>query len=68
MAERVWLDVSFAEKEQAKAAGARWDREAKRWYAPRPGIAALAQWAARPDLPELLPGEDREFGPAISSI
>jgi hypothetical protein len=62
MAERVWLDVSFAEKEQAKAAGARWDREAKRWYAPRPGIAALAQWAARP---ELLPGEDRSWGQGL---
>ena len=59
---REWLDVPFREKEQAKAAGARWDDHAERWYAPRPGLSALARWAARPDLPGLLPGEDRQFG------
>lgn len=25
MADRIWLDVPYAEKDQAKAAGARWD-------------------------------------------
>lgn len=56
MTGRIWLDVPFEQKEAAKAAGARWDREARSWYAPRAGIAALAAWSP---LPELLPGEDR---------
>jgi Domain of unknown function (DUF5710) len=62
---REWLDVPFAEKDQAKAAGARWDQSARRWYAPRPGIAELVRWAALPDLPALLPGEDRSFGAGL---
>ena len=41
---RIWLDVPFAEKDEAAQAGARWDYEAKRWYAPEPGIKALARW------------------------
>ncbi|MHC1559420.1 DUF5710 domain-containing protein [Actinomycetospora sp. C-140] len=39
-----WLDVPFAEKDDAKAAGARWDWRARRWYAPRPGVPELARW------------------------
>jgi hypothetical protein len=39
-----WLDVPYAEKDEAKAAGALWDWRAKRWYAPRPGMAALTRW------------------------
>jgi hypothetical protein len=62
---RIWLDVPFSEKDQAKAAGARWDPEARRWFAPRAGISALARWTASPDLPTLLPGEDRAFGSGL---
>jgi hypothetical protein len=67
---RVYLDVPFADKEQAKAAGARWDQTARRWYDPRPATAGrarpeLAGWAARPQVPELLPGEDRGFGSGL---
>ncbi|GAA4005440.1 hypothetical protein GCM10022247_28530 [Allokutzneria multivorans] len=65
MGERVWLDVPFAEKDEAKAQGARWDPNAKRWYAPRPGIAGLQRWAALPDVPDLLPGEDRSCGAGL---
>ncbi|WP_017540950.1 DUF5710 domain-containing protein [Nocardiopsis halophila] len=65
MAERIWLDVPYSEKNQAKAAGARWDPQARRWYAPRPGIDALQPWAARPEVPDLLPGEDRSFGSGL---
>ena len=39
-----WLDVPFGEKDEAKAAGAQWDRRARRWYAPRPGMPELARW------------------------
>ncbi len=64
-ANRVWLDVPFGEKDEAKAAGARWDPAARRWYAPRPGIGQLERWAALPDVPDLLPGEDRAFGAGL---
>jgi hypothetical protein len=63
--ERNWLDVPYGEKDRAKAAGARWDPKVKRWYAPRPGLAALQPWAARPEVPDLLPGEDRTFGSGL---
>jgi Domain of unknown function (DUF5710) len=62
---RLWLDVPFAEKDEAKAQGARWDPAARRWYAPRSGIEALDRWQARPDVPNLLPGEDRNFGSGL---
>ena len=32
--QRVYLTVPYAEKDDAKALGAKWDREAKSWYAP----------------------------------
>ena len=57
--DRIFLDVPFADKDAAKAAGARWDGAARRWYAPRPGMTALERWRA---LPNPLPGEDRTFG------
>lgn len=62
---RIWLDVPYADKDQAKTLGARWDSQARRWYAPRGGKPALARWLARPDLPELLPGEDRTYGAGL---
>lgn len=62
---RLWLDVPYPEKDEAKAAGARWDATARRWYAPRPGIAALRRWAAAPEVPQLLPGEDRSLGTGL---
>lgn len=65
MGERIWLDVPYSEKDQAKAAGARWDPQAKRWYAPKPGMETLRQWAALPEVPDLLPGEDRTFGAGL---
>jgi len=42
--QRTWLDVPYAEKDEAKAAGAQWDPEAKRWYAPADRAEALGQW------------------------
>jgi Domain of unknown function (DUF5710) len=59
---RVWLEVPYAEKEAAKRAGARWDLPARRWYAPRPGMEQLQRWRA---CPEVLPGEDRQFGAGL---
>lgn len=62
---KVWLDVPYAEKNDAKAQGARWDSAARRWYAPRPGMIALERWQAVPDVPDLLTGEDRSFGSGL---
>ncbi|MGV2917042.1 DUF5710 domain-containing protein [Streptomyces alfalfae] len=62
MADRIWLDVPYADKDRAKKAGAWWDPAAKRWFAPRKGMTELQEWAAAPDVPDLLPGEDRTLG------
>ena len=62
---RTCLDVPYAEKDEAKAQGARWDPAARRWCAPRPGMTALDRWQALPDVPGLLPGEDRSFGSGL---
>ncbi|WP_116451505.1 DUF5710 domain-containing protein [Blastococcus litoris] len=64
MPERLWLDVPYAEKDAAKAAGARWDPDARRWYAPHVALLPkLANWEAQ--TLELLPGEDRSFGQGV---
>lgn len=59
---RAWLNVPFSEKDQAKAHGARWDPGAKRWnYGSDHPTTGLQRWTALPDVPDLLPGEDRSF-------
>ena len=62
---RIYLDVPYSEKDQAKALGARWDNTARRWFDPHPPTLALARWTARPDVPEVIPGEDRSFGSGL---
>jgi hypothetical protein len=62
---RAYLDVPYSDKDAAKAAGVRWDPDARRWYDPRPTTPALHPWTARPEVPELLPGEDRAFGEGL---
>ena len=57
--------MPFAENDEAKQLGARWDPGQRRWYAPRACMAGLARWAPRPPLPDLLPGEDRSFGSGL---
>lgn len=49
MPARTYLAVPFAEKNEAKALGAKWDKDAKSWYAPE-GVdvatSGLARWSA----------------------
>lgn len=40
---RIYLDVPFAQKDKAKAAGAQWDRVSKRWYVSSTNSGAL-EW------------------------
>ena len=56
----MWLDVPFAEKDSAKAAGARWDPAARLWYAPAPGTGATVD-----PRPRSFAGEDRQFGAGL---
>ncbi len=46
---RHYIDVPFADKDAARRAGARWDRQARAWYVPT-GVdrEALSQWPDRP--------------------
>ena len=43
--EIIWLNVSYEERSQARSNGARWDREAELWFAPKGAdLAKLAKW------------------------
>lgn len=68
--EKTWLNVPYKEKDAAKKAGARWDRQEKRWYAPEgTDLQPLQKWQAVPaqsmsQTPAVLePG--REFGQVL---
>lgn len=46
-ADRTYLAVPYAEKDAAKACGAKWDKDAKSWYAPEGvdlAVSGLAKW------------------------
>ena len=63
-----WLAVPFAQKDQAKQLGARWDALTKRWYAP-PGRADLLGLRAAGFMPAVQTGEhdqSKPVGPATS--
>lgn len=60
--DRIWLDVPYVEKDLANAGGVKWYPSVKRWYAPRVEMAGLSRWGALPDIPVVLPGEDRSLG------
>ncbi len=53
MPERFYLQVPYAEKDDAKKAGSRWDPERKLWYVTDPNASARTRWPvpAPRDLP-----------------
>ncbi len=55
-----WLEVPIAEKDEVKALGARWQREARKWYVPtdHPDPSPLLPWMA-PALIAALPNTPR---------
>ncbi|WP_227323759.1 zincin-like metallopeptidase domain-containing protein [Acidisoma silvae] len=66
--ERTYLVVPYAEKDQAKAAGARWDREAKAWFVPvGTDLAPLSGWLPPHDELHVVPLVDprAEFAEAL---
>lgn len=67
---RTYLYVPFAEKDQAKAQGARWDSNIKRWYA-QPGIdlEPFAQWRTKAALEKEAPALDpvKEFADELKA-
>ncbi len=65
LGERAYLDVPFAEKDEAKQCGARWDMAERRWYAPPGQAPGLSRWAPAAPLPAVLPGEDRACGSGL---
>ncbi|MCX7097861.1 MAG: DUF5710 domain-containing protein [Methylococcales bacterium] len=47
---KTYLNVPFAQKDAAKALGARWDPAAKKWYVPADkDLALFAQWQGQSD-------------------
>lgn len=68
--EKTWLNVPYKEKDAAKKAGARWDRQEKRWYAPEgTDLQPLQKWQAVPaqsmsQTPAVLE-PSREFGQVL---
>ena len=50
---KTYLNVPFAQKDAAKALGARWDAVNKKWYVPADkDITLFAQWQPRSDSAE----------------
>lgn len=52
---RAWLDVTYADKDAAKALGAPGGTGWPRWFAPAGRVEQLKAWAAAPALPDPLP-------------
>ena len=43
--EKIYLTVTFAEKDEAKALGAKWDADAKKWYIlPSSDASKFTKW------------------------
>lgn len=65
---RTYIAVPYAEKNEAKAAGAKWDRAGKSWYVPE-GLdpAPFAKWAANEQAPGPEIDPIKEFAEALKA-
>ena len=60
---RHYITVPFAEKDEARAAGARWDRAEKSWYVAKDSdLSKVAQWDRPPPTAENRVPPEQEFG------
>ena len=62
---KVYISVPYAEKDEAKSLGARWDPTQKQWFVPSTTHPAYKLWPPLPPLDFDLPGEDRQFGSGL---
>jgi hypothetical protein len=58
---RVYLAVPYCDKNEAKDLGAKWDKKAKQWYAPKANAELTERWPIN-ETEIALMGEDRTFG------
>ncbi|OQW74037.1 MAG: hypothetical protein BVN35_11095 [Proteobacteria bacterium ST_bin11] len=65
---KTYLNVPYAEKDAAKALGARWDAAIKKWYVPaNKDIALFAQWQTESGL-ALSPNDESRKPKADSAV
>ncbi|MBC7953615.1 MAG: DUF1738 domain-containing protein [Rhodospirillaceae bacterium] len=65
---RQFIAVPFAEKDEAKSAGAKWSRAEKSWYIPEGADPApFAKWTVKDKLPEPDLSPQKEFAQALKS-
>jgi hypothetical protein len=59
---KIYLNVPYDEKDDAKKLGARWDNDAKKWYATEDKPALIERWGTQARRLTELRGEDRTYG------
>jgi len=65
---KIYLNVPYAEKDQAKALGARWDASRKKWYVPNNmDISIFAKWQPETTTSELSSTTNKPKPPTTSS-
>lgn len=65
----VYLEVPYAEKNQAKALGARWDSEVRKWYVPSGMSAAnFSRWISVPRVGQAIEDPNSARGIGLSEL
>jgi hypothetical protein len=51
---KIYLNVPYTEKEEAKSLGARWDKESKRWHVEscNKNLVKMNEWRIKPPEPQ----------------
>ena len=66
---KTYLNVSYAEKDAAKALGARWDPANKKWYVPAgKNLALFVKWKIDSALPVDPNAKSEKLSPPKSSL
>jgi hypothetical protein len=65
---KIYLNVPYAQKDAAKALGAKWDAAGKKWYVPADkDITLFAQWQSQSAIVESFSTTTNKPAPRISS-